>query len=200
MTENNLHGGLPELAQTQQFHLRQRVLMMTNRYEIWDVAAGGGEGRLLAVAQQKRLALKEEVRFYTDEGRSQLVFSFKARNVIDLAAGYDVMDAAGRQIGFFRKEFGASLLRSTWRLESGSVVAQGTERNGAIALIRRFIDLPFLFHFDFMDGAGQLCLSSTKKFALRDRYEVQVHPTSAGVIDGRVAAAIAVALDTLQQR
>lgn len=175
-------------------------MMMTNRYEIRAVAESGGEGQLLAVAQQKRLALKEEVRFFADEERTQLVFSFKARNVIDLAAGYDVHDATGAQIGFFRKEFGASLLRSTWRLESGSVIAQGTERNGAVALIRRFVALPFLFHFDFMDGDGQLCLSSTKSFALRDRYEVRVYPTSAGVIDGRVAAAMAVALDTLQQR
>lgn len=198
MTSNA--GGLPELASVRHFHLRQRVMMMTNRYEIRAVSSSGGEGHLLAVAQQKRLALKEEVRFYTDEQRTQLVFWFKARNVLDFAAGYDIFDAQNQQIGFFRKEFGASLLRSTWRLESGQVVAQGTERNGAVALIRRFVDLPFLFHFDFMDAAGQVCLSSTKQFALRDRYEVTVHPTSAGVIDGRVAASMAVALDTLQQR
>jgi hypothetical protein len=58
------------------------------------------------------------VTFYADEARTVPVFSFTARKRLDLGSGYDVLDAQGNPIGSFRKDFGASLLRSTWHLEA----------------------------------------------------------------------------------
>ena len=55
----------------------------------------GRVGRLMAVAQQKRMAFKEHVTFYRDDQRTEPVFSFQARQALDLGAGYDVRDAAG---------------------------------------------------------------------------------------------------------
>src|SRR4051812_22354906 len=96
------------------FYLRQRFAVTTNRYEVQAARADGQPGETLAVALQKRLALKEEVTFYADETRSRKVFSFKARAVMDLNAGYDVFDESHQQLGFFRKDFTASLVRSTF--------------------------------------------------------------------------------------
>jgi uncharacterized protein YxjI len=195
-----------ELASVDEFEVRQRITMMVNRYEIRAMAPGGGEGPLLAMAQQKRIALKEEVTFYTDEARTFPVFSFKARQRLDLGATYDVFDAAGRPIGWFRKDFGASLLRSTWHLAAAGVEATGTERNPTVAVLRRIwefvpylgdLPVPFLFHFDFTDAAGQVVLTSERRRSLRDRYHVTVPGRR---LDGRVAAAMAVALDALQRR
>ena len=36
---------------------------------------------------------------------------------MDLGAGYDITDEHGQPLGFFRKDFGASLLRSTFHVE-----------------------------------------------------------------------------------
>jgi uncharacterized protein YxjI len=188
------------------FTVKQKITMMVNRYEIRASSPGGGDGPVLAMAQQKRMAFKEEVTFYTDESRRQPVFSFKARRRLDIGAGYDVHDAGGQQIGYFKKDFRKSLLRSTWHLEAAGVTATGTERSRNIALLRRVWEVaplvgdlpsPFVFHFDFVDPAGQLVLSSVRKRSLRDRYEVTVPGAR---LDGRVAAAIAVALDALQSR
>jgi hypothetical protein len=77
--------------------------MMVNRYEIRSVDADGAEGPLIAMAQQKRMAFKEQVTFYADEARTQPVFAFKARQRMDLGAAYDVTDASGMLIGGFRK-------------------------------------------------------------------------------------------------
>ena len=44
--------------------------MMVNRYEIRAVDAAGVEGPVIAVAQQKRMAFKEQVTFYSDEART----------------------------------------------------------------------------------------------------------------------------------
>lgn len=194
------------MAELERFHVMQRITMMVNRYEIRAAGTDGTPGQLLALAQQKRLALKEEVTFYAEEERRTPVFSFKARQRLDLGATYDVRDAEGNPIGMFRKDFARSLLRSTWHLETPQVQAVGTERNAAVAVIRRAWEMlpiveslpsPFVFHFDFTDPSGQLVMSSVRRRTLRDRYDVTVPGAR---VDGRVAAAMAVALDALQSR
>lgn len=90
------------------FHLQQKLAMTTDRHQLVEAGPDGAEGRLLGFAQQKRLAFTEEVTFDADQSKAQPVFSFKARKRLDLHAGYDVHDAAGTQIGSFRKDFGAS--------------------------------------------------------------------------------------------
>jgi uncharacterized protein YxjI len=179
------------------FVMSQKLTMMVNRYEIRAVGADGSPGQLMAVAQQKRLAFKEQVTFYSDEERSHPVFSFKARKAIDLGSGYDVYDEAGNQLGFFQKDFGKSLLRSTFHLSGPGLEATGQERNQVVALLRRFIELPFAFHFDFHDPAGQLVMSVDRQFSMRDRYTVSVPDPR---LDFRLAAAMTVALDALMSR
>ena len=80
------------------FFVRQKLTMMVNRYEIHESGPDGMPGRLMAVAQQKRMAFKEQVTFFRDEGRTQPVFSFAARQRMDLNAGYDVRDAGGDRL------------------------------------------------------------------------------------------------------
>jgi uncharacterized protein YxjI len=198
---------MSDLAHLDHFFVNQRITMMVNRYEIRAAAADGSEGPLVAMAQQKRMAFKEQVTFYGDEDRKHAVFGFRARRRIDLGATYDVTDANGEQIGWFRKQFGRSLLRSTWDLSTADgSQATGAERSLPIALARRAwealpvvenLPSPFLFHFDFVDANGQVVMTSVRKRSLRDRYEVTV---PGGRVDGRVAAAMAVALDALQSR
>ena len=189
------------------FFIRQRITLMVNRYEVRAANPDGSEGQLLALAEQKRMKLKEEVVFYADESKSRRVFSFKARQVLDVGAQHDVFDESGAPLGVFSKEFGASLLRSTWKLGAPGVEAVGQERKLSIALLRRFWNLipyigdiwvPFVFHFDFLDSrTGAPVLTSERKMAIRDRYTVTVPDPR---LDFRVAASMAVALDALQSR
>jgi len=196
----------------ERFTIKQRITLMVNRYEVRSVNADGSEGPLIAMAQQKRMAFKEQVTFYTDETRTQPVFGFKARQRMDLAATYDVTDASGMPIGSFRKEFAKSLLRSTWRLNSSDgLQAMGTERNQTIAILRRlwglvpyvgeYLPCPFTFHFDFTAPDGSIVLSSERRKTLRDVYDVTLPTAPNGWrLDWRVGAAMAVALDALQSR
>lgn len=195
----------------ERFTIKQKITMMVNRYEIRSVDAEGGEGPVIAVAQQKRMAFKEQVTFYADEARTQPVFGFKARQRMDLGATYDVTDATGTPIGSFRKEFAKSLLRSTWQLTAADgLQATGTERNQNVAIARRLWEVvpfiselpsPFLFHFDFTAPDGSIVLSSVRRRSLRDRYDVELPTSPSGWrLDWRVGAAMAVALDALQSR
>lgn len=180
-------------------YVRQRVRLMVNQYAVHAALPDGSEGELLAFAQQKRMAMREQVTLYTDDTKSTPVLGFKARQVIDLGATYDVTDASGSPIGLFRKDFGKSFLRSTWHLEQpGLGEATGQERNMWVAVLRRFAEsLDWLpYHFDFTIG-GQPAFSVEKQWALRDKYTVHIHHPH---LDRRLVIAMAVALDALQGR
>ncbi|MGL5861951.1 MAG: hypothetical protein ACRCY9_11935 [Phycicoccus sp.] len=197
----------PAAMYVPRFQVRQKITVMVNRYQVYAVNPDGSQGQLLAFAEQKRMKLKEEIRFFADESKQRVVFSFKARQVLDVSAEHDVFDEYGTPIGWFRKEFGASLIRSTWTMGGAGVQARGQERRPVIAVLRRVWDLipylgdiwvPFVFHFDFVDTAtGAPVLTSERRKAIRDRYDVTVPDTR---LDFRVAAAMAVALDALQSR
>jgi uncharacterized protein YxjI len=172
---------------------------MVNQYEVHAVGPDGTEAGVLAFAQQKRMAFKEQVTLYTDDTKTVPVLGFKARQVIDLGATYDVTDAAGTPIGLFKKNFKESLLITTWHLEQpGWPPMVGKETNVAVALLRRFVDsLSWLpYHFDFKIGE-KVVFSVVKKWGLRDKYVVSIHDAN---VDRRLVAAMAVALDALQSR
>jgi hypothetical protein len=189
------------------FFIRQRITLMVNRYEVVGMNPDGSEGSLLAFAEQKRMKLKEEVVFYADASKSRPVFRFQARQRLDVRAEHDVFDEYGNPLGYFRKQFGTSLLRSTWDLSTPTLNAVGRERRQLIAILRRIWDfipyigdvwVPFVFHFDFVDTAtGAPVMTSERQKAIRDRYTVTVPDPR---LDFRVAAAMAVALDALQSR
>lgn len=180
------------------FYVKQKFAMTTNRYELYAAAPDASDGAMMGLAEQKRLAFKEQVTFYADASKDRPVFAFKARQRFDLNAGYDVTDEAGAPLGFFRKDFGASLLRSTFHLEGPGYAGTGQERSQLVALVRRVTDLPFLpIHFDFVGPDQQPLLTVVRQGSVRDRYTVTVPHSE---VDFRVAAAVAVALDALMAR
>lgn len=172
---------------------------MVNQYEVHAVAPDGTEAGILAFAQQKRMAFKEQVTLYADETKRTPVLGFKARKVMDLGATYDITDSTGTAIGLFRKNFKESLLRSTWHLEQpgyGEMI--GRETNLTVAVLRRLVEslswLPYHFEFVLRDRPA---FSVVKKWGLRDKYVVTVHDPQ---LDRRLVTAMAVALDALQSR
>ncbi|WP_203568735.1 LURP-one-related/scramblase family protein [Aestuariimicrobium ganziense] len=181
-----------------EFFVKQRITMLVNRYEVLAPGPDGQPGQMLAFAQQKRLALKEKVTFYSDDTQTRPVFSFAARQVVDLGAQYDVFDEYGQPIGYIKKVFGASLLRSTFEIAGPGYQGRGHEENEAVALLRRFTELDFLpVHFAFTSEQGEPLMRVRRQFSLRDKYTVTVPDQR---VDFRVAAAMGVALDVLMSR
>jgi len=189
------------------FYVKQQITLMVNRYEIHAANPDGAEGQLLAFAEQKRMKLKEEINFFADDTKSRRVFSFKARQRLDVHAEHDVYDENGAILGTFSKQFATSLVRSTWNLSTPGLQAVGQERSAVIAVVRRIwqfipylgdIWIPFIFHFDFVDTKTQRpVLTSERRTSIRDRYTVTVPDPR---LDFRVAACMAVAMDALQSR
>src|SRR5439155_14790627 len=158
--------------------------------------------------EQKRLKLKEEFTIFADTQRSTPLATVKADRALDVGASYSVTDPAGQPVGSFRKDFKASLLRSTFHLtdtEGREIIAR--ERSLGRALFRRIADMsdsvlgmiPVLFHFDFHTQDGELVATVDRRAGMRDRYRVRITPEGRA-LDRRVAIALAVAMDALLAR
>ena len=202
------------LQERSEFLLRQRVTLMVNRYELYEPVSPGSkeEGELLAFVEQKRMKLREEVQFFADRDKTQLLFSVKAENILDPRGRYQLLDPSGRIIARFKKNFGQSLLRSTWHLQDadGNETGIAKERNLLAALFRRFATLvpyigeflglmPIAYHFDFKGPSDELKASVERIWAIRDRYRLRV--TDEGQdIDRRLLIGMAVCMDALQRR
>ncbi len=194
--------------------LVQQITPIVNRFRVHEMGPDQTAGALLAFAEQKPLKLREEVTFFSSEDKTEALFGFKSRQIVDLHATTDVFDAQGTPLGLFRKDARASMTNSTWHLETpDGLKATGRERNKTVALLRRFGGLlpgalgetmevlPWQFHFDFRDDRDQVVLSSQRKRAMRDQYLVTMPPLANGhSLDWRLAAAIGVALDIFQGR
>ena len=195
------------MADVLRFTLRQHIALFVNRYTLIGRSIDGAEGSVLAHAQQKRLAVRKQVTFYSDETCTEPVFGFAARRGLQHGGAYDVTDADDQPLGEFRKDYTRSLLRSTWNLTTQEgLTAVGQERSRGVAIARRFLDGtggadPLRYHFDFVTDDGQVVLTSERQPTLRDVYEVTIPVLSDGrQLDWRVGVAMAVALDSLQRR
>lgn len=194
------------------FIIQQKITAFVNRYAIYGIAEHGEKGDFIALAQQKRMAFKEKVTFYSDEAKSSVAFTFRAEKVMDIHGRYFVEDANGQLIGAFKKDFTKSLLKSTWDIldASGQPTLTVTESSNILAFLRRFGGfLPFVgdaaqmipYHFVFRDvQSGQEVGRYQKLTLFRDHYKLSMDDAAFARQDWRVLAALAVGLDALQSR
>src|SRR5512132_3025030 len=100
------------------FLVDQLVRPIANLYRVTPLAAGETPaGPPIAYIRQKKLKIKEEIRFFADEAETQELFQIKARTWLDTGGSkYDVIDAQAGNIGLLEHAFRQSLFRSTWRI------------------------------------------------------------------------------------
>ena len=196
------------------FVLRQRIKLVINQYEFFLPADDGSTpGDPICFVEQKRFKFKEDIRFYLDEGKTQELLRIKARQRFDPRATYDITDETGAKIGEITKVFGASLLRSTFRINdaNGEELMISTEKSLAVALIRRALGfipyveniaewLPIPYHFVFKRGEQVLGENRRMIGKFRDIYTIDMTPDSPRTVDRRLALALAVGQDALQAR
>jgi hypothetical protein len=185
------------------FEIVQLIRPMVNLYRI---SSPGGP---VAFVRQKRMAIKEDIRFFSDENEAEELFRIKARSLMEFGGRYDVTTPEGERIGVLEKVFAKSLLRSTWRVldaaEQELAVAQ--ERSMFWAIVRRVIDavpygdfIPIVFHFRIDAPSGLHLGDFTRALGVRDRYTLDLWGDPERTIDRRLALALAIALDALQSR
>jgi hypothetical protein len=190
--------------------VEQLIRPIANLYQVTPLAAGEMPAGPPAVyVRQKKMAIREDIRFFADEQETQELFRIKARSVLDMGGSrYDVF-AGDDRIGVLDHMFKQSLLRTTWTIRDGSegelMIARERSLPGAIA--RRVIDfvpdigglIPIPYNFDFLVGE-RVVGGMDRKFQLRDRYVLDLSGDAEKSVDRRLGIALAIGLDALQNR
>ncbi|HEX2044432.1 MAG TPA: hypothetical protein VHF23_02255, partial [Gaiellaceae bacterium] len=191
------------------FFLDQLIRPVANLYRISTLGGDGASpGEPLAFVRQKKLKIKEDIRFFADESESAELFRIKARAVLELGGRYDVVAPDGTRLGVLEKVFGKSLLRSTWRVLDADEreVAFAHEKSLPVAVLRRVLELvpyaefiPIVFQFTIHADGRQLG-EVRRPIGVRDRYVIRLDGDPDRRLDRRVAVALGVALDALTSR
>jgi uncharacterized protein YxjI len=202
---------LSELEAADRLLVQQVFKPIANEYRISVPSPDSKEeGHPLLFVQQKRMKIKEDIRFRISPDGDDHLFMIKSKSVFEFRGRHEVRDANDATIGVLEKVFGRSLLRSHWRVRNveGNELLEAHEANWLIAIVRRIADigpdwfsllswLPFNFVLK-RDGedVGHYRRVLGK---FRDRYVLEIGPGLAGV-DRRLLVAFTVGLDSLQDR
>lgn len=125
------------IFQHPRYLLKRQAIALTGRFRFYDPM-----GNLVMFSEQRMFKLREDIRVYADENKTQEVLSIKARQVLDFSAAYDVVDTAMNQkVGALRRKGLRSLLRDEWEVldESDQVKGLLFEDSMGLALLRRFL-------------------------------------------------------------
>jgi uncharacterized protein YxjI len=200
----------PERFDYDRFLVEQVIRPMANLYRVTPLAAGEAPaGGPIAFVRQKVMKIKEDIRFYADESQSQELFRIAARSWLDTGSSrYDVVAVDGERLGVLHHTL-KSIHRTTWSIQDASEqqIAIARERSHVGAIGRRLIDfvpdigglIPIPYNMDILIDdrvVGHL----NRKFKLRDEYVLDLSADEERRIDRRVGIALAIALDTLQNR
>lgn len=192
------------------FVLRQKWTMVINRYFFY---VPGDEQTPFCFVEQKRFKFKEDIRFFSDQTKSTELMRIKARQRFDPRATYDITDPSGAVIGKIQKQFGKSLLRSSFKLfdpwEREVAIAQ--EASLPIALFRRLVGfvpylgdfsnwLPIPYDFEFLVGEIPVGIHRRRRWKFGDQYDIDFSVDANRTIDRRLVLAAAVGMDALQAR
>lgn len=183
--------------QYNQYFLKRQVLALTGKFRIY-----GPNGQLVLFSQQKMFRLREDIRVYSDESRSQELLYIQARQILDFSAAYDVIDSYSQErVGVLRRKGLRSMLRDEWEVLDANQRSLGvlTEDDMTRALLRRFLLGSFLpQNYDILFGGRQVA-DLRQKFNLF-RYELTIDFTMdhAQQLDRRLGIAAGILLATIE--
>jgi uncharacterized protein YxjI len=202
---------LDELEAADRLLVQQVFKPIANEYRISVPTHGStDEGRPLLYVKQKKMKIKEDIRFRLAPDDDAHLFMIKSKSVFEFGGRHEVLDPSGAVIGLLEKDFGRSLLRSHWHVRdtAGTELLEAHESSWIIALLRRLGDIgPDLlsllewlpFNFVLRRNGEQVGTYKRVLGAVRDRYVLELDP-GIGDVDRRLLVAFAIGLDALQDR
>ena len=126
------------LSELESYTIRRKVLKLFGAsFHVLD-----SMGDIVAFSSQKAFKLREDIRVFSDETMTEELLSIQARQIVDFAAAYDVLDSAGGvKIGAARRRGLRSILRDSWELldPDDQPIAGIEEDSATLAILRRFL-------------------------------------------------------------
>ena len=202
---------LARLEAADRLLVQQVFKPIANEYRI-SIPAGDSseEGEPLLFVKQKKMKIKEDIRFRLSPDADDHLFMIKSKSVFEVRGRHEVRDADDNVIGLLEKVFGKSLVRSHWRVRDAAdnELLEAHEASWLIAIVRRIAELGpdwfsvlslLPFNFVLKHDGEEVGHYRRVLGKFRDRYVLEIGPGLAGV-DRRLLCAFTVGLDALQDR
>lgn len=179
--------------------LQRQVFALTGKFRFFDPS-----GKLVLFSEQKMFRLREDIRVYADEGKQQEVLMVKARQIVDFAAAYDVVDSAtGGKVGALRRKGWNSIVRDEWEVldAQDQPIGKLFEDSVGLALLRRLL-LGSLLPQNYDLTIGQTRAADLKQRFNLFRYELDLdlRMDTARQLDPRLGIAAAILLAAVEGR
>lgn len=123
--------------QFNQYLLKRQVFALTGKLRFYNP-----QGELVLFSEQKMFKLREDIRIFADEQKTQEVLAIKARQIVDFSAAYDVVDSTtGEKVGALRRKGLKSILKDEWEVldPNDGVIGLLFEDNLTLAMLRRLV-------------------------------------------------------------
>jgi uncharacterized protein YxjI len=107
-------------------------------------------GNLVLYVKQKALALKEDVKIFSDEGQKNQLYQLKANKIIDFSAQYNITNPSGGALGAVKRQGMASLWKATYNIVDAAGAEAGLihEENPWLKVLDGLVsDIPFVGMF-----------------------------------------------------
>src|SRR3954452_1549393 len=108
---------LTQIERADRLLVQQVFKPIANEYRISVPDPGSSdEGEPLLYVRQKRMKIREDIRFRLRPDDDAHLFMIKSKTVFEFRGRHQVLDADGRVLGLLEKDFTRSLLRSHWHV------------------------------------------------------------------------------------
>jgi uncharacterized protein YxjI len=176
---------------------RQFFKLLGENFRIYDPG-----GNLALFSHQKAFKLKEDIRIYADEAKSQEILTIQARQILDFSAAYDVVDVhQGAKVGAFKRKGWRSIVRDKWIVMDAEDRELGTveEDSMGLAMVRRLLTNLVPQNYDVIVGGH-------KAVDLKQRFNPFVYHldidfgTQEPLVDRRMGIAAGILLAAIEGR
>ena len=177
--------------------LRRQAIALTGKFRFYDPA-----GRQIMFSEQKMFKLKEDIRVYSDESKTQEVLSIKARQILDFSAAYDVVDTElNQKVGALRRRGLQSILRDEWEVLDANDNPMGKlfEDSIGLAMLRRFLLGSLLpQNYDITFGEARVADLKQRFNPLRYELDLDFSMDTTGRLDRRLGIAAGILLAAVE--
>ncbi len=151
-----------ERYQFPEYIVRRRILTLIGT--ALDIITSEGYSVLFCYAKPFRL--KEDMRVYDSDARTQELLAIKARQWLDFSTAYDVLDTVtGEWIGTLKRCGWRSMLRDKWEVyDTGGLLLGTVEEDSWLLALRWFLVDMIPPSYDVRNVQGEL-LAEAKQFS-----------------------------------
>jgi hypothetical protein len=108
--------------------------------------------RLLLFSEQKAFKIREDIRVYDSESKTNQVLAIRTQQVFDISPTFEIIELpSGDKAGSLKRKGLKSILRDEWEIfdPNGVLIGKVEEDSTLFAILRRFLTnlIPQKYHF-----------------------------------------------------